>query len=78
MMQGIRKAGQSWLGKIVVAVLFSFLILSFAVWGIGDMLRGATRQTVASVGSTEISAVAFRDAYQQELQHQEQEEEKHR
>ncbi len=68
MMQGIRKAGQNWLGKIVVAILFSFLILSFAVWGIGDMVRGTNRQTVASVGSTDITAVAFRDAYQQELQ----------
>src|SRR6476469_5667214 len=68
MMEGLRKAGQSWLGRIVVTIMYGFLILSFAIWGIGDMLRQTGRQVVAKVGSTEISAVAFRDAYQTELQ----------
>ncbi|MFO1151345.1 MAG: SurA N-terminal domain-containing protein [Alsobacter sp.] len=68
MLTGMRKAGQSRIGKIVMAVLFGFLILSFAVWGIGDMLRSAGHLNVATVGSREIGAQAFRDAYQNELQ----------
>ena len=68
MMAGMRKAGQSWLGRIVVAVLFGFLILSFGIWGIGDMIRNMGHTNVAYVGSTEISALSYRDAYQNELQ----------
>ncbi|WP_460450393.1 SurA N-terminal domain-containing protein [Alsobacter sp. SYSU BS001988] len=68
MMSGMRKAGQSWLGRIVVAVLFGFLILSFGIWGIGDMIRSVGHTNVAQVGSTEISALAYRDAYQNEMQ----------
>ena len=68
MLRGINKIGQSWLGKAIVAVLFSFLIISFAVWGIGDIFRGAVRTEVATVGGTSISADAFRNAYQNEVQ----------
>jgi peptidyl-prolyl cis-trans isomerase D len=69
MMQGLRNAGQSWLGKIVVGVLFSFLILSFAIWGIGDIFRGAgTNQVAAQVGESKVSADAVRQAYQTEVQ----------
>ena len=68
MMNGMRKAGQSVVGRIVIAILFGFLILSFAVWGIGDMVRTAGHVTVATVGSREIGVQAFRDAYQAELQ----------
>lgn len=68
MLQGINKIGRSWLGKAIVAVLFGFLIVSFAIWGIGDIFRGSVRTTVATVGKTDISAEAFRTAYQNELQ----------
>lgn len=68
MLQGMRNAGRTWLGKAVVAVMFGFLILSFAVWGINDIFRGAPRNTVATVGSAEISAEAFRTAYQADIQ----------
>ncbi len=68
MMQGLRNAGQSWLGKLLVAVLFGFLILSFAIWGIGDIFRGSAKTTVATVGKTEIGLEQVRNAYQLELQ----------
>src|ERR671917_1903296 len=68
MLRGINKIGQSWVGKAVVAVLFGFLIVSFAVWGIGDIFRGAVQTDVASVGDRGISADAFRNAYQSEVQ----------
>lgn len=68
MMQGIRNAGKTWLGKLLVAVLFSLLIGSFAIWGIGDIFRGQGRNTVATVGKTEIDIERVRSAYQNELQ----------
>ncbi|MET0605488.1 MAG: SurA N-terminal domain-containing protein, partial [Beijerinckiaceae bacterium] len=68
MMQGLRRAGQTWLGKLIVGILFGLLILSFAVWGIADIFRGYGRSTAASVGSTEIGVEQLRFAYQNELQ----------
>jgi peptidyl-prolyl cis-trans isomerase D len=68
MLQGMNRVGQSWVGRIVVAIMFSFLILSFGIWGIGDIFRGNTSTTVAKVGRTEISAEAYRNAYQTEMQ----------
>lgn len=68
MLEGMRRASKNWLGKILVGILFSFLILSFAVWGIGDIFRGFGVGTVAKVGETEITTEAFRQAYQTQLQ----------
>jgi peptidyl-prolyl cis-trans isomerase D len=46
--------------KIVTVVLFSLLILSFAVWGIGDIFRGGGQmQAVAEIGDTRIDQAAF-------------------
>lgn len=44
-------------GSIVVKVLFVLLILSFAVWGVGDIFRDrGPSQVVATVGDQEITA----------------------
>lgn len=68
MLKGMRTAGQTWLGKTIIAVMFGFLIVSFAIWGINDIFRGGQRVTVATVGKAEIPAEAFRTTYQTELQ----------
>ena len=68
MMQGIRKAGQGLLGKIVIAIMFGFLIISFAIWGVGDIFRGYGRNEVAKVDKTEIGLEQMRTAYQNEIQ----------
>jgi peptidyl-prolyl cis-trans isomerase D len=68
MMQGFRKAGQTWLGRLVITVLFGTLILSFAIWGIGDMIRNAGGRNVAAIGGTKIDMQAYRDAYMAEMQ----------
>ena len=68
MMKGLRTAGQTWLGKTIIAVMFGFLIVSFAIWGINDIFRGAQKVTIAKVGNAEITAEQFRSAYQAELQ----------
>ncbi|MGL5363170.1 MAG: SurA N-terminal domain-containing protein [Bosea sp. (in: a-proteobacteria)] len=64
----MRKAGQSFIGKIVIFVLFGFLIFSFAIWGIGDIFRGYGRNTVAKIGKTEIGIEQLRSSYQNEVQ----------
>ena len=54
--------------KIVTLLLFSVLILSFAVWGIGDIFRGSGRaSSVAVVGETEIDQQDFSRALTREL-----------
>jgi peptidyl-prolyl cis-trans isomerase D len=73
MLSGIRTAAGTWLGKAVLIVLFGFLIVSFAIWGIGDIFRGGTSTTVAAVGKSEVGAEALRRAFQNrvvELQRQ--------
>ena len=50
--------------KVFVFGLFGLLILSFAVWGIGDVIRGGTSDPiVASVGDREISETEYRQAF---------------
>ncbi|KAB0266331.1 peptidyl-prolyl cis-trans isomerase [Microvirga brassicacearum] len=68
MLRGMRLAGQSLVGKIVATVLFGFLILSFAVWGIGDIFRTTPPSVVAQVGKTSVSVDQVRTAYNNELQ----------
>ncbi|MFC3636854.1 SurA N-terminal domain-containing protein [Camelimonas fluminis] len=68
MLQGMRNASKGLLGKVVLFVLFGLLIVSFAIWGIGDMVRGGSRNTVAMVGKTEITMEQLRTAWQNELQ----------
>ena len=54
--------------KIVTVILFSLLILSFAVWGIGDIFRGGGQtQAVAEVGGTVIDQRAFAEELNREV-----------
>jgi peptidyl-prolyl cis-trans isomerase D len=68
MLKGFRKAGESWVGKTVITVMFALLILSFAVWGIGDIFRQTGPSYAAQVGNTKITPEAVRTAYQTEVQ----------
>src|SRR5712675_1799472 len=68
MLRGLRKASSNWLGKAVMAAVVGFLIISFAIWGIGDIFRGFGRSTVAKVGRTEITVEQFRVLYNDRLQ----------
>jgi peptidyl-prolyl cis-trans isomerase D len=68
MLRGLRKASSNWLGKIVMAVVVGVLVLSFAVWGIGDIFRGFGRSTVAKIGKTEVTIEQFRTLYNDRLQ----------
>jgi peptidyl-prolyl cis-trans isomerase D len=68
MLRGLRKASSNWLGKVVMAAVVGFLVLSFAIWGIGDVFRGFGRSTVAKIGRTEIGIEQFRQIYNDRLQ----------
>ncbi len=68
MLTAIRTASSKWLGRLVLTVIMGFLIISFAIWGIGDIFRGGVNRTVAKVGSTSISADEYRNAFNTELQ----------
>jgi peptidyl-prolyl cis-trans isomerase D len=68
MLRGIRKASANWLGKAVMASVMGLLIVSFAIWGIGDIFRGFGRSSLVKVGSTEIGIEQFRAFYNERLQ----------
>ena len=55
-------------GSIVVKILFGILILSFGVWGIGDMVRGGTGvQPAITVGDIEIGSPYVRQEFQRQV-----------
>ncbi|WP_366656291.1 SurA N-terminal domain-containing protein [Fodinicurvata sp. EGI_FJ10296] len=65
MLQAIRSKVGSW----VVKILFFVLILSFAVWGIGDMMQeGPPDDTVATVGEMSIDSSRVETAFRNEIQ----------
>ena len=68
MLQGLRTASQSWYGRVMLAIVMGFIVVSFAIWGIGDIFRGFGSGKLGQVGSVDISTEAYRSAYQNELQ----------
>ena len=68
MLRGLHKASSTWLGKALMAGVMGFLVVSFAIWGIGDIFRGFGRNAVATIGGTEISVEQFRQFYNERLQ----------
>jgi peptidyl-prolyl cis-trans isomerase D len=68
MLRGLRQASSNWLGRIIMAAVVLFLIISFGIWGIGDIFRGFGVYTVAKIGRTEISVDQFRNQYNERLQ----------
>lgn len=68
MLGGIRAAQSTWIGKAATTLVFAFIVLAFVVWGIGDVFRGVGTNQVAQVGAVSVSAAAYRQAFQTELQ----------
>ncbi|KAA0678421.1 SurA N-terminal domain-containing protein [Roseomonas genomospecies 6] len=65
MLQFIRTYAGSW----VVKILFVLLIVSFAAWGIGDMIRtGGMSSTVASVGKVEIDRAELDQEFRRQME----------
>ena len=68
MLESMRNAAQGVVGKAIMTVVMGLIIVSFVIWGVGDMLRGFASSTVASVGSQQISAQDYHFAYERLLQ----------
>lgn len=68
MLRGIRTASANWIGKTILAAVMGLLIVSFAIWGIGDIFRGFGRSQVAKIGRTELSIEQFRQTYNDRIQ----------
>lgn len=64
MLRTMRSGAKHW----AMGILFGVLILSFAVWGIGDIFTGGTAgSSVGEVGGEEIPAEEFRTLYQRQV-----------
>ncbi|HUI95040.1 MAG TPA: SurA N-terminal domain-containing protein [Xanthobacteraceae bacterium] len=68
MLRGIRNASSGWLGKTIMAAVVGFLVISFGIWGIGDIFRGYTRGSLVTVGDARMSADQFRQLFNTRLQ----------
>ena len=68
MLRGIHKASSTWIGRAVMGVIMGGLVVSFAIWGIGDIFRGFGANSVAKIGGTEISIPQFQQYYTDKLQ----------
>ena len=54
--------------NIFTKFLLALLIVAFAIWGIGDVVRRSGQGAVATVGKTEITPEEYRQAYEDEMQ----------
>ena len=64
MLDGMRKISQHWIGRAILSVLFGLLIVSFVVWGVGDMFRGFVPDKVAEVGGQSITTQQYQNSLQ--------------
>ncbi len=63
MLDALRKSAGSWFVK----ALLGLLVISFAIWGVGDIFRGGAQSTVAEVGGRKISPQEFQRDYQNQI-----------
>ncbi len=64
MLEAIRTAAQSWLAKVILAVI----TIPFALWGVESYVRSAPGQdSIATVGDEKISSVEFNNAVRNQL-----------
>ena len=67
MLEGLRVASQNWIGRTIMGLVMGVIVISFAIWGIGDVFRGFSSQRLVKIGGGEVSVEAFRSSYQNEL-----------
>jgi peptidyl-prolyl cis-trans isomerase D len=63
MLDALRKGA----GSIAAKILLGILILSFAVWGVGDMIVGRPSNSVASIGGESVSIEEYQRRFDREL-----------
>ena len=64
MLDTIRNTAKSWVAGIFVALL----VLSFAIWGVGDIFRGGGTQNVAEIGDEAITVKEFENEFDRLVQ----------
>ncbi len=64
MLAAIRSFARSWIMKVLLALL----VVSFAIWGIGDVFTGGAGNVVARVGDLEVTAQELDDSFRRTLQ----------
>jgi peptidyl-prolyl cis-trans isomerase D len=67
MLDALRASSQTWIGRIIMAMVMGLLIIAFGFWGIADIFRGFGANTLVHVGAADITPEEFRDAYQTQL-----------
>lgn len=60
MLDVLRRNASGWIAKILIGLL----VLSFAIWGVADMITGVGRSTIATVGPATITTPEFQRSYQ--------------
>jgi peptidyl-prolyl cis-trans isomerase D len=63
MLDSLRRGAVNWFAKGLLALL----VVAFAVWGIGDVIRNVGRGTLATIGGSQITVEEYRQAYQDEM-----------
>ena len=64
MLDGMRKAAQGGIGRFIMAIVMGLIIVSFVIWGVGDMFRGLVSDKVANVGDAVVTAQEFQTEMQ--------------
>ncbi|MEL7464514.1 MAG: SurA N-terminal domain-containing protein [Pseudomonadota bacterium] len=68
MLNLLRRGVKTWVAK----VLFGLLVVSFAIWGIGDVFGSSLGSSVATIGDQKISAERYANAVNREVRAQSQ------
>ncbi|MDQ6980005.1 MAG: SurA N-terminal domain-containing protein [Ghiorsea sp.] len=63
MLESMRKHTQGWIAKVILGAI----ILSFALWGVGDYFTGNQVETVAEIDGEAIYDVEFAETYRRQL-----------
>lgn len=64
MLERLRAAQSTWLGKAVLAVIFVLIIVGLSFFGFADLFRNRGGSWALNVGGTEVSAETYHQAYQ--------------
>ena len=61
MLEGIRAAQSTWIGKTIMTLVFGLIVLAFVVWGIGDVFRGGGGNQIAQLSYPHLSSAVIFD-----------------
>ena len=64
MLERLRAAQSTWLGKAVLAVIFVLIIVGLSFFGFADLFRSRGGTWALNVGGVEVSGETYRQAYQ--------------